>query len=146
MSVWVITPLCLLATLSLIPNAGCSSQAPASATPSDLPALFFAADEVPWVELENGWRRKALFSGELTLVVFEAKGPTTGPIELHSHVHDQISYVAEGEIEAQVGNETRLVSTGGFFRVPANSPHGVRVLSPKLVAIDAFTPPREDFR
>lgn len=134
------TALFPLAALFLFLNSGCTSQAPAS------PSLFFAAEEIPWVELENGWKRKALFSGELTLVVFEATGPTLGPIELHSHVHDQISYIAEGEIEAQVGEKTRKISSGAFFRVPANAPHGVRVLSDKLVAIDAFSPPREDFR
>jgi quercetin dioxygenase-like cupin family protein len=96
--------------------------------------------------MENGWRRKVLFSGELTFVLLEAKGPTSGPIELHRHVNDQISYVVEGEIIAQVGKESRRIGKGGFFRVPSNAPHGIQILSSSVQLIDAFTPPREDFR
>jgi quercetin dioxygenase-like cupin family protein len=108
--------------------------------------VIFAAEEIPWEEMENGWKRKVLFSGQLTFVVLEAKGPTSGTVELHSHVHDQVSYIMEGDVEVHIGDETKQISTGGFFRVPSNAPHGVQVLSPKLIVIDAFTPPREDFR
>jgi quercetin dioxygenase-like cupin family protein len=125
---------------------GCTGQAPVGNSQADSLQVIFEAGEVPWETLDNGWRRKVLFSGELTFVLLEAKGPTSGPIELHSHVHDQISYVMEGELEVQIGDETRNISTGGFYRVPVNVPHGVQVLSGKLTLVDAFTPPREDFR
>jgi len=125
---------------------GCAGQAPVDNSQSDSLQVIFEADEVSWESLDNGWRRKVLFSGELTFVLLEAKGPTSGPIELHSHVHDQISYVMEGELEVQIGDKTRNISTGGFYRVPTNVPHGVQVLSEKLTLVDAFTPPREDFR
>ena len=139
----------VVATLSLFfafVIAGCSSQPPVSASQSDLSPIIFGAEEVPWEEMENGWRRQVLFSGQLTFVVLDAKGPTSGPVELHNHVHDQISYVMEGDIEAHIGDETKRISTGGFYRVPSNAPHGVQVLSERLLLIDAFTPPREDFR
>lgn len=136
----------ILSLLFAIATTGCSSQAPAAPEEAELTSIIFAAEEIPWEEMENGWRRKVLFSGELTFVVLEAKGPTAGAIELHSHVNDQISYVMAGDVEVQIGGETKGISTGGFFRVPPNAPHGVRVLSPTLLVVDAFTPPREDFR
>jgi len=142
----MITTLSLLAILFAIVSAGCSSQVPAATSQPDLTPIIFGAKDVPWQEMENGWRRKVLFSGELTLVLLDAKGPTSGPIELHSHANDQISYVIEGDLEVQIGDETKQISTGGFFRVPSNAAHGVQVLSPKLLLVDAFTPPREDFR
>jgi quercetin dioxygenase-like cupin family protein len=80
------------------------------------------------------------------MVVLEAKGPAGEPIALQSHVNDQITYVVEGEILARVGNETRKIGEGGFFRVPANAPHGVQILTSSVRLLDVFTPPREDFR
>jgi quercetin dioxygenase-like cupin family protein len=102
--------------------------------------------DVPWEELENGWRRQVLFSGELTLVVLEAQGPSDGPIPLHHHVHDQISYLVEGKIEVKIGDEQRQIGEGGFYRVPSGVAHGIRILSKSLKLIDVFSPPREDFR
>jgi len=107
---------------------------------------IFQPPEVPWEELDGGWRRQVLFSGQLTLVILEAPGPEEGPIPLHHHVQDQISCVLEGEIEVQIGEETRRVGAGSFYRAPPNVPHGIRVLSRKARLADAFTPPREDFR
>ena len=102
--------LSLTVTLPVILSAGCSGQFSTSANQPELASVIFEAEQIPWEEMENGWRRKVLFSGQLTFVVLEAKGPTSGPIELHSHVHDQISYVMEGDVEVHIGDETKRIS------------------------------------
>ncbi len=107
---------------------------------------IFATQEIPWEEIGGVGRRQVLFSGQLTFVILEASGPTSGPIPLHNHVNDQITYVLDGEIEVQIGEEIRKVSKGSFYRVPPNVPHGMRILTPLARLADAFTPPREDFR
>lgn len=104
------------------------------------------ASDAEWTVLENGWRRQAIFSGALTVAVIEAKGPEEGPILLHHHPHDQVTYLVDGEIEVQIGEEVRKVGPGAAYRVPSDIPHGIRVLSETAKLIDAFTPPREDFR
>ena len=131
--------------LVLIVTAANSAEPPRRAEPSATRRILAAA-EVPWEKLDNGWQRKAVFSGQLTLVLLQVKGPTSGPISLQTHVNDQITYVVEGEIIARVGDETRKIGQGGFFRVPSNAPHGVQILTPSAQLIDVFTPPREDFR
>lgn len=115
-------------------------------TQTSVKGNIFAEPTIPWEKLENGWRRKVLFSGQLTFVTLQATGPSGAGIELHSHVNDQISYVIQGDIEVQVGEEVRKIGPGGFFRVPPDIPHGIRVLSEEAILVDAFTPPREDFR
>jgi len=107
---------------------------------------ILAARDMSWEDLNESMRRKVLFSGKLTFVFLELKGPSSESIQLHNHINDQISYVAEGEIEVQVGEDISRLGKGGFFRVPPNVPHGVRPLSPVVQMIDVFTPPREDFR
>lgn len=104
------------------------------------------AADADWTVLPNGWRRQAIFSGALTMAVIEAKGPEQGPILLHHHEHDQVTYLIDGEIEVQIGDEVRKIGPGAAYRVPSDVPHGIRVLSPTARLIDAFTPPREDFR
>ena len=108
--------------------------------------VIIPASEGTWTTLDNGWRRQAIFSGNLTVAVIEAKGPERGPIQTHHHVHDQVTYVIDGEVEVLIGDELRQVGSGGAYRVPSDVPHGIRVLTDNARLVDAFTPPREDFR
>ena len=63
----------------------------------------------------------------------------------HSHPHEQITYVAEGEIFFCLENEKHHLRAGDLFTVPGNVPHSVQLLSDKVRLVDTFTPIREDF-
>ena len=92
---------------------------------------------------EPGVTRKVLaWSDQLMMceVTFEegAKG------NFHHHVHEQVSYVAEGSFSFTVGNETRIVGKGDSVLIPSDAEHGVTCLKAgKLV--DVFSPKREEF-
>ncbi len=81
-----------------------------------------------------------------TLIRLECDGATV----LDPHVHDeteQISVILEGEMEFSLGEETRTVRGGDVVLVPRGTPHGMSVKEGKTaLAIEFFTPPREDLR
>jgi len=82
----------------------------------------------------------------LMMVVIDFNdGPTSKPDPPHSHPHEQISYVASGEINLFLDNEPVRLGTGDMFTVPANVPHAVQLLSGYVRLIDSFTPIREEF-
>jgi len=81
----------------------------------------------------------------MAVVVDFNDGPASIPDPPHSHPHEQVSYVAEGEIMLVMGEERTRLSAGDLFTVPANAPHAVQTLSPHVRLIDAFSPIREDF-
>ena len=72
-------------------------------------------------------------------------GPTTEPDPPHSHPHEQISYVAAGEIIFFLDDEPTRLTTGDIYSVPPNVPHAVQLLTEHVRLIDAFTPIRQDF-
>ncbi len=72
-------------------------------------------------------------------------GPTTEPDPPHSHPHEQISYVAAGEIIFFLDGEPTRLKTGDIYTVPPNAPHAVQLLTEHVCLIDAFTPIRQDF-
>ncbi|MBI9085647.1 MAG: cupin domain-containing protein [Desulfobacterales bacterium] len=72
-------------------------------------------------------------------------GPTDQPDPPHEHPHEQISYVAEGEILFCVEGEKHHLTAGDLFTVPGNVPHSVQLLTEKVRLVDTFTPIREDF-
>jgi quercetin dioxygenase-like cupin family protein len=81
----------------------------------------------------------------MTAVIDFTDGPTSEPDPPHTHPHEQISYVAEGEIYFCIENEKHHLRAGDLFTVPGNVPHSVQLLSDKVRLVDTFTPIREDF-
>ena len=81
----------------------------------------------------------------MTAVIDFRDGPTAEPDPPHSHPHEQITYVAEGEILFCFENEKHHLRAGDLFTVPGNVPHSVQLLTEKVRLVDTFTPIREDF-
>ena len=72
-------------------------------------------------------------------------GPTSEPDPPHSHPHEQITYVASGEILFFLDGHPTSLEPGDMFTVPPDKPHSVQLLSSHARLIDIFTPLREDF-
>lgn len=81
----------------------------------------------------------------MVVVVDFNDGPALEPDPPHSHPHEQVSYVASGEINLILGTEKTLLSEGDLFTVQANVPHTVQALTKHVRLIDAFNPIRNDF-
>jgi quercetin dioxygenase-like cupin family protein len=81
----------------------------------------------------------------MTAVIDFSDGPTSAPDPPHAHPHEQITYVAEGEIFFCVADEKHHLRAGDLFTVPGNVPHSVQLLTDKVRLVDTFTPIREDF-
>ena len=85
-------------------------------------------------------------SENLMMVVIDFNdGPTGEPDPPHHHPHEQISYVAAGEIIVILGEERLKLGAGDMFVVPPHLPHCVQLLTSHVRLVDAFTPVREDF-
>lgn len=63
----------------------------------------------------------------------------------HAHVHEQISYCLEGSFDYHIGQTHYRMEPGDTIYVPANQPHGCRLLTPHGRLLDIFTPFRENF-
>jgi quercetin dioxygenase-like cupin family protein len=72
-------------------------------------------------------------------------GPTSEPDPPHSHPHEQVSYVAEGELIVFLDGSPHPLKKGDMFTVPADIPHSVQLVTPHVRLVDTFTPLREDF-
>jgi len=63
----------------------------------------------------------------------------------HSHPHEQVVNVVEGELELTVAGETRVIRPGTVAVIPSSVPHSARGLTDCRV-IDVFQPVRDDYR
>jgi len=63
----------------------------------------------------------------------------------HQHVHEQITYIVEGELEMNIGGETFVFTAGTAHIIPSDTPHSAVALQ-DCKAIDSFSPAREDYK
>jgi quercetin dioxygenase-like cupin family protein len=63
----------------------------------------------------------------------------------HHHVHEQITYIIEGQLDMVIGGEQHSLTAGMFHVIPSNTPHSAIAITDCKV-IDAFSPVREDYK
>lgn len=78
----------------------------------------------------------------LSLVEFEPHAV----VELHSHPHEQMGLLLEGELQFTIGDQTAWVRPGQMWRIPGGVEHKAVAGDQPVKALDVFYPIREDYR
>lgn len=63
----------------------------------------------------------------------------------HHHMHEQITYILEGELEMTIDGQTVLLTPGSYFVIPSNAPHSA-IAHSHCKVIDVFSPVREEYK
>lgn len=112
------------------------------------PPLWFAMpSRYSAVEVKPGVSRSVVHTDHLMVAIIDfTDGPWAEPEPFHSHPHEQISYVAEGEILFYCEQEPpQTLKVGDVFAVESGKKHAVRLLSARARLVDSFSPIRQDF-
>ena len=105
--------------------------------------MFVYNKDVQLEDLGDGVSRKIMaYSDNIMTVEVHFEKGAIGP--LHSHPHEQLTYVLSGEFEFTIGDETKVVKTGDTLYKKPNVVHGCRCLQAGVL-LDNFTPVRKDF-
>ncbi len=104
-------------------------------------------DEAKLTTVKEGIQRKLLHTQNLMMVVIDfTNGPWDEPDPMHHHVHEQTTYVAEGDIIFLCeGEPDQRLKKGDMFSVPSGVPHAIQLLSKEARLVDSFNPIRNDF-
>jgi quercetin dioxygenase-like cupin family protein len=63
----------------------------------------------------------------------------------HSHPHEQVSIVTEGEFELTLDGTPEVLRPGRIAVIPPDTPHSGRART-QCAILDVFSPVREDYR
>lgn len=105
--------------------------------------MFVYNKDVKLDDLGEGVSRKILAYSDNIMTV-EVHFNTGAIGAMHSHPHEQLTYVLSGAFEFTIGDETKVVRTGDVLYKQPNIVHGCTCLE-KGVLLDNFTPMRKDF-
>jgi quercetin dioxygenase-like cupin family protein len=78
-----------------------------------------------------------------TLGLVELKARSVVPE--HHHIHEQITYILEGQLDMMIGGESFSLTTGMYQVILSHTPHGAVAITDCKV-IDTFSPVREDYK
>lgn len=104
---------------------------------------FVSLDELEAVEPVPGYVATFVHTKQMTLANWKITAGSSFPE--HSHPHEQIMMVLEGEFELTVAGKSMLVRPGVVAVIPADAKHSGRAVT-DCIAIDVFYPVREDYR
>lgn len=79
----------------------------------------------------------------MTLGYVDIKAGSNLPV--HHHVHEQITYIAEGRLDMLIGGEPYSLTAGMYHIISSNTPHSAFAVTDCKV-IDVFNPVREDYK
>jgi len=110
-----------------------------------MPVLI--ANDTVMTTVKEGVQRRLIHTDALMMVVIDFdNGPWKQPDPPHSHVHEQTTYVAEGEIIFFCeGESEQRLRPGDMFSVPSGKEHTIQLLTGTAKLVDCFNPLREEF-
>jgi quercetin dioxygenase-like cupin family protein len=104
---------------------------------------FIQLNDSPVREIFPGFRGHFVHSANMTFVHWTVLAGSALPP--HSHPHEQVVHMIEGEFELTIDRETRRLGPGSVAIIPSNATHSGRAITECRI-IDAFYPIREDYR
>lgn len=105
---------------------------------------YFRAERLRGVPLLPGATMRFV-AGERLMALHGTLEPHAS-LPLHSHPHEQITYVLTGSVAFQVGDETREMRPGDGLVILGGVTHGaVRVGPEGATILEIFTPIREEY-
>lgn len=104
---------------------------------------FHHLSQITAKEMFPGYFGKFIHTGTSTVAFWEIKAGS--PIPEHSHIHEQIMHVLEGEFELTVDGTPQLLTAGAVVTIPSGIVHKGHAVTDCKV-IDIFMPEREDYK
>jgi quercetin dioxygenase-like cupin family protein len=100
-------------------------------------------EDIPVKQLLPGFFGKMVHGESSSLVFWDIKKGSV--LTEHSHIHEQITHIVEGELEMVIGGKKYLFTAGSVHVIPSLVPHSALAITDCRV-IDSFAPARDDYR
>jgi quercetin dioxygenase-like cupin family protein len=107
-------------------------------------SYFFDPSEVNRRELAPGVTLRTMWGEKIMMSLIEI-GPAA-IVPNHTHPHEQAGMALQGEFELTIGGETRRLKQGDAYVIPGGVEHSLVGSDGWSLALDIFSPPREEYK
>lgn len=99
-------------------------------------------EDLPLNELIPGFSGRMIHSENMTIAYWDIEAGSDLPA--HSHHHEQIVNLMDGEFELNVAGEPQILKPGMVVVIPSNVEHSGKAIT-NCKIIDVFSPRRDDY-
>ena len=107
-------------------------------------SYFIDSSSREFMELVPGARTRTFWANQMLFSLVEVDANAEVP--LHTHPHEQGGIIVDGELEMGIDGEVKLLKRGDMYIIPGNVEHYAKAYTVKAVALDIFSPVREEFK
>ena len=107
-------------------------------------SYFLDPSTVKRKELAPGVVLRPMWGDKIMMSMVEV-GPKA-VVPMHTHPHEQAGIVLQGAFEFTVGGETKQLRQGDAYIIPGGVEHTLVGSDGWFLALDIFSPPREDYK
>jgi quercetin dioxygenase-like cupin family protein len=107
-------------------------------------SAFASVASLPPQQIWEGVLGRANHGERVTFSIVELDADCVIPE--HSHENEQVGMLVAGSLTFRVGAETQELAPGATWAIKSNTPHEVRTGQEGAVAIEVFTPCRNDWQ
>ena len=105
--------------------------------------LFYSLHSIAPQDVFEGYQARIYHGERITFAVLEVAPNAALP--MHSHDHEQVGFLAQGELTFCVDGERRTLRAGEGWVIPSNAPHDAVAGEAGAIVIETWAPPRSDF-
>jgi glyoxylate utilization-related uncharacterized protein len=80
---------------------------------------FHDWDKLEWATIIPGYRAKFVHSDNMSFALWDIDAGA--PLPEHSHPHEQVTHLLEGEFEITLNGNTKVMQAGYIVTIPSNS-------------------------
>jgi quercetin dioxygenase-like cupin family protein len=106
-------------------------------------SAFSDVRELEVLPIWDGVRARAVAGAEATLAHIELDPNAVVPE--HRHVYEQTGMLLRGSLTFTIAGESKTLSPGAMWVIPADVPHSVAVGPEGAALAELFAPPRDDW-
>lgn len=105
---------------------------------------FYSSDERASKTLFNDVTARTFWGEKMLVSLVDL--PAHSVVPLHSHPHEQVGYLLKGQVTFTIGDEKRVLKVGDVWVIPGGVEHMVEGSDVDSLALDVFSPVREDYK
>lgn len=107
-------------------------------------SYFLDPSQVVRKELARGVTLRSMWGDKVMMSLVEIAPNAVVPS--HSHPHEQTGMVLQGECKFSIGGKVKLLRQGDAYIIPGGVEHSVAGTEGWALALDIFSPPREEYK
>ncbi len=106
---------------------------------------FIDSSKLERREIAPGITIRTMWGDKLMISIVENAPHAVVPAHTHSE-HEQGGIVLQGEFDMMIGGETRRLKPGDAYVIPPGVEHKLTGGDGWALALDVFSPPREEYK